>query len=189
MSKLRIGDLVRHVRGNEAINSEKECFKVTNVHPKRGHISIGGSGDKNYLASDFEVFVPDKDSKYYGVLSPSEVIEHTLNGTKLECRIVESDNWLDAPENYELRMSELIVWDFRVKPETVTINGVEVPAPLRTLPESGVIYQIKPHRNIVSSLYVEEVTPEDIFWGSKEDALAVEMAMTRPLREYLKNEG
>lgn len=53
--------------------------------------------------------------------------------------------WLDQEEDitlHEIGRRELAPGRYRVKPRTITINGREVPEPLRAIPEIGVMYWI-----------------------------------------------
>lgn len=50
--------------------------------------------------------------------------------------------------------------NFRIKPETVTINGFEVPAPLKKLPQGQLFYAESPHDLIYVESYRGNVSSE-----------------------------
>lgn len=69
------------------------------------------------------------------LISGKEALIALANGEDVECRAYEK-NWIDAgnyANNLGLFFDES--FEFRIKPRTITINGIEVPAPFE--PEIG----------------------------------------------------
>ena len=76
------------------------------------------------------------------LISGKEALFALANGDNVESKkigLVERDDisWLDTPKTRQLTVLDFISgqWHFRLKPSTITINGIEVPAPFE--PKSG----------------------------------------------------
>ena len=70
------------------------------------------------------------------LISGKEALIALANGDNVESKkigLVERDDisWLDTPKTRQLTVLDFISgqWHFRLKPKTITINGIEVPAP------------------------------------------------------------
>ena len=76
------------------------------------------------------------------LISGKEALIALANGDNVESKkigLVERDDisWLDTPKTRQLTVLDFISgqWHFRLKPKTITINGIEVPAPFE--PKNG----------------------------------------------------
>ncbi len=70
------------------------------------------------------------------LISGKEALRALADGDNVESKkigLVERDDisWLDTPKTRQLTVLDFISgqWHFRLKPKTITINGIEVPAP------------------------------------------------------------
>ena len=79
------------------------------------------------------------------LISGKEALIALANGDNVESKkigLVERDDisWLDTPKTRQLTVLDFISgqWRFRLKPKTITINGIEVPAPFE--PKEGETY-------------------------------------------------
>ena len=78
------------------------------------------------------------------LISGKEALIALANGDEVEWRHPERD-WFKAPQ-CGMRTQDFFsgVYQFRLKPRTITINGIEVPAPFE--PKEGEIYfYLNPH--------------------------------------------
>ena len=63
------------------------------------------------------------------LISGKEALIALANGEEVECRAYEK-NWINANnKHHTLSLFFDISFQFRLKPRTITINGIEVPAP------------------------------------------------------------
>lgn len=77
------------------------------------------------------------------LISGKEALIALASGEKVECRAYEK-NWINANNNHHpLSLFFDDSFQFRLKPRTITINGIEVPAPFE--PKMGeVFYALAP---------------------------------------------
>ena len=69
------------------------------------------------------------------LISGKEALIALANGEEVECRAYEK-NWINANnKHHTLSLFFDISFQFRLKPRTITINGIEVPAPFE--PKEG----------------------------------------------------
>ncbi len=69
------------------------------------------------------------------LISGKEALIALANGEKVECRAYEK-NWINANnKHHPLSLFFDVSFQFRLKPRTITINGIEVPAPFE--PKDG----------------------------------------------------
>ena len=68
------------------------------------------------------------------LISGKEALIALANGEEVQIKCVKDDEWYDSTQ---WTVGELLRWqgEFRLKPCTITINGVEVPAPFE--PKDG----------------------------------------------------
>lgn len=72
------------------------------------------------------------------LISGKEALIALANGDEVECRAYEK-NWINANnKNHSLGLFFDDSFQFRLKPRTITINEIEVPAPFE--PKGGEIY-------------------------------------------------
>ena len=76
------------------------------------------------------------------LISGKEALIALANGEEVQIKCVKDDEWYDSTQ---WTVGELLRWqgEFRLKPRTITINGIEVPAPFE--PKDGdVVWHIFP---------------------------------------------
>jgi len=80
------------------------------------------------------------------LISGKEALIALANGEEVECRAYEK-NWINANNNHHpLSLFFDDSFQFRLKPSTITINGIEVPAPFE--PKKGeAFYHITPSQD------------------------------------------
>ena len=65
------------------------------------------------------------------LINGKEALIALVNGEEVECRAYEK-NWINANnKHHTLSLFFDISFQFRLKPRTITINGIEVPAPFK----------------------------------------------------------
>lgn len=118
------------------------------------------------------------------ILTPLQVLEQLLNGEEpLEYRYSKNSGWKDLKPKGSLKISSIDTWEFRIKPKTILINGVEVPAPLDTaaLGYPDKVYGLNFSRKSVYDTTGH--TDKGLFWSSEEDAQKVLDAMLIPFNK------
>lgn len=74
------------------------------------------------------------------LISGKEALIALANGKEVECRAYEK-NWINANnKHHTLSLFFDVSFQFRLKPRTITLNGIEVPAPFE--PKLGEKYWI-----------------------------------------------
>jgi hypothetical protein len=69
----------------------------------------------------------------------ADILRAIADGKTVQMRSrLRPTTWHDEPTPFEYLSDELFEW--RIKPETITINGHEVPAPVREPLENGQVY-------------------------------------------------
>lgn len=72
------------------------------------------------------------------LISGKEALIALANGEGVECRAYEK-NWINANNNHHpLSLFFDDSFQFRLKPRTITLNGIEIPAPFE--PKDGELY-------------------------------------------------
>ena len=189
MNKFKVGDEV--VRVSETYGKAiKGCvYEVSDVSNKGSLFSYGinlkdhevvGMGMFNYEASCFELYDDN-------ILSPLEVAEAMLNGEDL-LYLNYLNNWAEAGKSLDCSLKFLSKEKFKRKPKTVTINGVEVVAPIDTksLGYPDKVWGLNLTRKSVYSS--TGYTNEGLFWATEEDAQKALDAMLIPFQEDNNND-
>ena len=182
MSKFTVGDKV--VRTGNTLGEAKKggVYEVSELSDNKYCASTGinlkghpveDGGKFNYEESSFELYTEDH-------LTPLEAAKALLNRQELQIFDELDNNWY----RFYCDLSDVTLKDlenikFRYKPETVTINGVEVLAPVE-LPRYTEGY--------VPSICYREVQTASagkgrIMWATKEDAQKALDAMLIPFKE------
>lgn len=131
-------------------NKFKVGDEVIRVQDRGGLIPVGtvvtvrgiGSSSRNifvtdyngvYDATNFEHYVEQPTVGDTAGLTPLEVFEHILAGTPLEYRLKSSDhpNWYPLTNPTYVSLQSVAQCEFRVEPQTVKVNGIDVPAPAK----------------------------------------------------------
>lgn len=111
------------------------------------------------------------------------LISH-LQGGMVECNPANS-GWMPFIEYFDhlLRIDDFCKDDFacaiefRLAPRTVTVNGVEVPAPESVAPEEGTYY-------FVVALHLDDLFSEEVWCGDEEDGLWLSKGLVYFSKEY-----
>lgn len=85
-------------------------------------------------------------------------------------------------------------WEYRRKPDTIKVNGIKCDAPLKAAPPIGTVYFLANFDDAMpmtwdDSEYDHDKLAEGIACATKEDAQALWLAMTAPLRAYVNGGG
>lgn len=74
------------------------------------------------------------------LISGKEALIALCDGLKVEYRLKGASNWGNDQKTIYLNLNNFMTgqYEFRLKPRTITINGIEVPAPFK--PKEGEIY-------------------------------------------------
>lgn len=72
------------------------------------------------------------------LISGKDALIALANGEKVSIKSEHWDNWCDLTSDFTLTVFSLNEYQFRLKPRTILINGIEVPAPF--LPEEGELF-------------------------------------------------
>lgn len=80
------------------------------------------------------------------LISGKEALIALANGEKVLIRSRHWDNFDDLTQDFSLNVFFMDEYEFKLKPRTITINGIEVPAPFE--PKKGeAFYHITPSQN------------------------------------------
>ena len=119
------------------------------------------------------------------LISGKEALIALANGEGVECRAYEK-NWINANNNHHpLSLFFDDSFQFRLKPRTITLNGIEIPAPFE--PKHGDIFWHIDVREICSYNYKQEWSDSDEYlqlgaWRTEDEIKQVVAA----LREVFK---
>lgn len=106
------------------------------------------------------------------VLTPLEVFEHILAGTPLEYspKANGHPDWFPLTNPKYVNLGAIEQCDFRIEPQTVEVNGIDVPKPAK-LPTSTLVWYPAVGCNTVQRGRVS--TSLRTYWATEEDAQAV----------------
>ena len=187
MSKFKVGDKVElaegarnfitnHGNGNiytvEAVKADE--IKLKGIFPYY-HYNLF----KLYTEEDMKE-KPDT----LDILTPLQAAEAIFNEDKLQVYDSDCDKWYTfACGHRNITIEDLKHIKLRLKPKTIVINGVEVPAPLHEKQKEGLLYYPNISTGNVTmtnagNRYVK------LFWATKEDAQQVLDAMLIPFNEF-----
>ena len=189
MNKFKVGDEV--VRVSETYGKAiKGCvYEVSDVSNKGSLFSYGinlkdhevvGMGMFNYEASCFELYDDN-------ILSPLEVAEAMLNGEDL-LYLNYLNNWAEAGKSLDYSLKFLSKEKFKRKPKTVTINGVEVVAPVEAYLSLDILFGLNMANNKPYKILGRDAHPEVYYWATKEDAQKALDAMLIPFNNLNKGD-
>ena len=113
------------------------------------------------------------------LISGKEALIALANGEEVQIKCVKDDEWYDSTQ---WTVGELLRWqgEFRLKPRTITINGIEVPAPFE--PKCGdmvwCLSELSPSGYEARTAY----EPDDFFsnigyWRTEEEIRQVVLAL------------
>lgn len=173
-------------------NKFKVGDEVIRVQDRGGLIPVGtvvtvrgiGSSSRNifvtdyngvYDATNFEHYVEQPTVGDTAGLTPLEVFEHILAGTPLEYRLKSSEHptWYPLTNPTYVSLQSVAQCELRVEPQTVKVNGIDVPRPIDTtaLDYPDKVYGINLSRHIVYC--TQWHTNKGYFWSTEEDAQEV----------------
>ena len=118
------------------------------------------------------------------LISGKEALIALANAEEVEIRFNSTDGWnkIDQKDAYsfEIFLNPISRAEFRIKPRTITINGVEVPAPFE--PKHGEIFWHIDVREICSYNYKQEWSDSDEYlqlgaWRTEEEIRQVIAAL------------
>lgn len=184
MNKFKVGDKVVRVSETYGKAIKGGVYEVSDVSNKGSLFSYGinlkdhevvGMGMFNYEASCFELYDDN-------ILSPLEAAEAMLNGEDL-LYLNYLNNWAEAGKSLDYSLKFLSKEKFKRKPKTVTINSVEVVAPIDTksLGYPDKVWGLNLTRKSVYSSTGH--TNEGLFWATEEDAQKALDAMLIPFKQ------
>lgn len=194
MSKFKVGDKVVRITSGYGEAMKGGVYEVSEVSDKsfmnsfginlKGHKTI--SGKFTYEASSFELYV---DKNLENILTPLQAAEAILNEDKLQVYDTDCNKWYTFSCGHRnITIEDLKHIKLRLKPKTIVINGVEVPAPLdlAALGYPDKVYGLNLSRKSVYDTTGH--TNRGLFWATEEDAQRVLDAMLLPFNELNKGE-
>lgn len=173
MSKLKVGDRV--------IRTAPSSFEVIQGHQyfvsevlNETDIKVEGI-NRLFHAGYFE---PAQAKN--GEITPTQAIQAYLDGEDIQYQ-QEDYEWENLSNQSSLK--DLIDRPLRIRPKTVVINGVTVPAPLCRVPEaSKSVYFCNIFKSRVYEISVDKLTfNHKNYWATYSDAQRVLNAMLLPL--------
>lgn len=187
MSKFKVGDKVIRTAEKDFGGVVKGgIYEVSGVSDKSFANNYGinlvghnyGEG-YDYDSNSFELYVED-------CLTPLQAAESILKEEKLQVYDTDCDKWFTFSCGHRnITIEGLKHIKLRLKPKTILINGVEVPAPLDIKPKQEFIYFINLFKSRVYQLPTEKLTfNHKNYWSTKEDAQKVLDAMLIPFNQF-----
>lgn len=189
MSKFKVGDKVVRIASGYGEAIKGGIYEVSEVSDKsflnsyginlKGHETI--SGKFTYEASGFELYVEEA---VEDILTPLQAAESILNKDKLQVFDNDVNKWYRFHcELRDITLEDLKHIKLRLKPKTIFINGVEVPAPLKTLAGRKSAFYIDLFRKVLVETLMPYDIKEELMWETKEDAQRVLDAMLLPFNK------
>lgn len=167
MSVFNVGDRVKLKSGMCAVNLNHiseyvvECAVVGGV--KLEGVSL------SYAANIFTL-IEKAEYKKELMSTVQALMSILLDEDDLQYRTSENSVWCDVMRNPEtITIHTLKNWDWRIKPKTVVVNGIEVPEPLSEKPDSGAVSSLK--------VSVNGKKPTEMFFKTESDAMSYKEAM------------
>lgn len=201
MSKFKVGDKVIRNRVGYGEAVKGGVYEVSEVSDKsfmssyginlKGHETI--SGKFTYEASSFELYIDEdmkEKSNTLDILTPLQAAEAMLNEDKLQVYDTDCNKWYTFSCGHRnITIEDLKHIKLKLKPKTMIINGVEVPAPLKTLAGRKSAFYIDLFRKVLAETLMPYDIKEELMWETKEDAQRVLDAMLIPFNELNKGEN
>ena len=174
MSKFKVGDKVIRVQDVGELLPVGTVGTVRGVNSTGRYIRVTGYKG-GYNEDNFEHYVEQPPVDSTAVLTPLKVFEHILAGTPLEYRTFSGSNWHTLEYSENINTASFKVAEFRVKPQTVKVNGIAVPTPLSKSEidglKSGSAYSVDTLNR--TTPWVRAIHDKQLLWSTKEDAQAV----------------
>lgn len=170
-NKFKVGDEVIRVQDRGGLIPVGTVVTVRGIGSVYRNIFVT---DYNgvYDATNFEHYVEQPTVGDTAGLTPLEVFEHILAGTPLEYRLKSSDypTWYPLTNPSYVSLQSVAQCEFRVKPQTVEVSGIDVPKPAK-LPTNTLVWYLSVGCNKVQRGRVS--TSLRTYWATEEDAQAV----------------
>lgn len=185
MYKFQVGDTV--IRTDDGVQNLAvgTVTKVTAVSPK-GALWVDAHPSFALNPDNFELYqepTGTQNSTEQAVLTPLKVAEYLLAGTpELEYQGDSGGGWFTVVRPDIINMQTIQQYKFRIKPQTICINGVDVPKPIE-LHSASVVWCIALSAKSVYRTIGSNVSVGALYWATAEDAQAVLDAMLIPFKQ------
>lgn len=195
--KFKVGDKVVRITSGYGETMKGGVYEVSEVSDKsflnsyginlKGHETI--SGKFTYEASGFELYTEEyikEKPNTLGILTPLQAAEAILNKDKLQVYDSDCDKWYTfACGHRNITIEDLKHIKLRLKPKTISINGVEVPSPMSdeeigNCEDRRTGYYIELAHKCV---YSKRIFSNQIVWATEEDAQKALDAMLIPFNQ------
>ena len=112
------------------------------------------------------------------LISGKEALIALANGEKVECRAYEK-NWINANnKHHHLSLFFNDSFQFRLKPRTITINGIEVPCNKSKHDKDDVVWVISTAcENWHDWIYGSDCDSNTLYWETEEEIKQVVSAL------------
>lgn len=185
MNKFKVGDKVIRIQGDFRFVRKGDVCSVTALRPD-GQLEIDDDESGSHNPENYELYVEENMME---VLTPLQVSEAFLNEKEVQGLSEDGERWYNVTYPITLSFSAIQNQKFRLKPKTIVINGVEVPAPLKTLAGRKSAFYIDLFRKVLAETLMPYDIKEELMWETKEDAQRVLDAMLIPFNELNKGEN
>lgn len=191
MKKFKVGDKVVRVSETYGKAVKGGVYEVSEVSDNewagscginlKGH-EVEGMGKFNYESSCFDLYIDD-------VLSPLEAAEAILNDEALEEYSNSRGEWCSFSCNlHGITLSYLQQVKLRLKPKTITINEVEVPAPAKKGQIKDYFYVLDISFETIHKVDKMYISNNKNYWATEEDAQKALDAILIPFNELNRGE-
>ena len=182
MSKFKVGDkVVRTHPSSKLVVGEtyiiKEILSIVPVIILEGYSNM-------YNLDNFELAeIDDRVVDTSEILTPSQAAEAILNEDKLQVYDTDCNKWYTFSCGHRnITIEDLKHIKLRLKPKTILINGVEVPAPAKKDDIEHYFYTVNFSEGIIHTidkLYINNNFKH--YWATEKDAQKVLDALLIPL--------
>ena len=181
MSEFKVGDKLVRTKGDFRFLREGDICLVTGLKPN-GKLEIDDDVDYCYSPDNFELYVTRGLTE---VLTPLQAAEAILNEDKLQVYDTDCSKWYTFSCGHRnITIEDLKHIKLRLKPKTIVINGVEVPAPAKKGNIEHYFYIVNFSEGIVNTIdkmYISNNFKH--YWATEEDAQKVLDAMLIPFNK------
>lgn len=186
MSKFKVGDkVVRTHPSSKLVVGEtyiiKEILSIIPAIILEGYSNMYNLD--NFELAELDYSIVDTSE----ILTPLQAAEAILNEDKLQVYDTDCNKWYTFSCGHRnITIEDLKHIKLRLKPKTIVINGVEVPAPLPVGKAPDGVYHVSINNKPYES-YIGEIPEGRYFWATLEDAQKVQDAMLIPFNEINKS--
>lgn len=178
MSKFKVGDKVRRTWNTFGKAVQGGVYEVREVSSFVGINLVGHEavkGSYNYDYRGFELYLDD-------ILTPIQAAEALFNSEALQVYDTDCEKWYTFSCGLRsITLEDLKSIKLRIKPKTIIINGVDVPAPMSSLPSEGFVWGVAGLERVYSLDAHSQAIPKH-YWSTEEDAQKVLDAMVIPFK-------